>query len=97
VAFARYPTARPWSFGYRGIAPNHNRLCANFALINSTITANGLAELLAKLLRPQCCEHSSLAKSSFCEFGNLAWPTSAVCFGPPPGTLMLRVLGSAGA
>ena len=31
------------------------------------------------------------------EFGNLAWPTSAVCFGPPLGTLMLRVLGSAGA
>jgi hypothetical protein len=31
------------------------------------------------------------------EFGNLAWPTSAVCFGPPSGTLMLRVLGSAGA
>ena len=31
------------------------------------------------------------------EFGNLAWPTSAVCFGPPPGTLMLRELGSAGA
>jgi hypothetical protein len=24
------------------------------------------------------------------EFGNLAWPTSAVCFGPPLGTLMLR-------
>jgi hypothetical protein len=32
-----------------------------------------------------------------CEFGNLAWPTSAVCFGPPLGTLMLRGLGSAGA
>jgi hypothetical protein len=31
------------------------------------------------------------------EFGNLAWPTSAVCFGPPLGTLMLRELGSAGA
>ena len=31
------------------------------------------------------------------EFGNLAWPTSAVCFGPSLGTLMLRVLGSAGA
>jgi hypothetical protein len=31
------------------------------------------------------------------EFGNLAWPTSAVCFGPPFGTLMLRELGSAGA
>jgi hypothetical protein len=31
------------------------------------------------------------------EFGNLAWPTSAVCFGPPLGTLMLRGLGSAGA
>ena len=31
------------------------------------------------------------------EFGNLAWPTSAVCFGPPPGTLLLRELGSAGA
>jgi hypothetical protein len=31
------------------------------------------------------------------EFGNLAWPTSAVCFGPPLGTLMLRVFGSAGA
>src|ERR1700722_8351975 len=31
------------------------------------------------------------------EFDNLAWPTSAVCFGPPPGTLMLRVFGSAGA
>jgi hypothetical protein len=31
------------------------------------------------------------------DFGNLAWPTSAVCFGPPCGTLMLRVFGSAGA
>jgi hypothetical protein len=31
------------------------------------------------------------------DFGNLAWPTSAVCFGPPCGTLMLGVLGSAGA
>jgi len=31
------------------------------------------------------------------EFGNLAWPTSAVCFGPPLGTLMLGELGSAGA
>lgn len=31
------------------------------------------------------------------DFGNLSWPTSAVCFGPPYGTLMLRVLGSAGA
>jgi hypothetical protein len=27
----------------------------------------------------------------------LAWPTSAVCFGPPLGTLMLRVFGSTGA
>jgi len=31
------------------------------------------------------------------DFGNLVWPTSAVCSGPPFGTLMLRVLGSAGA
>jgi hypothetical protein len=31
------------------------------------------------------------------DFGNLAWPTSAVCSGPPLGTLMLRVLGPAGA
>ena len=31
------------------------------------------------------------------EFDNLAWPTSAVCFGPPCGTLMLRVFGFAGA
>ncbi len=31
------------------------------------------------------------------DFGNLSWPTSAVCFGPPCGLLMLRVLGSAGA
>ena len=23
------------------------------------------------------------------DFGNLAWPSSAVCFGPPCGTLML--------
>ncbi len=38
-------------------------------------------------------EHLSAAV----EFGNLAWPTSAVCFGPPLGTLMLRELGSAGA
>jgi hypothetical protein len=37
------------------------------------------------------------AQSGDDEFGNLAWPTSAVCFGPPLGTLMLRVLGSAGA
>jgi hypothetical protein len=31
------------------------------------------------------------------EFGNLAWPISAVCFGPPCGTLMVKVFGSAGA
>ena len=44
-------------------------------------------------------EHSDDDSLDFriAEFGNLAWPTSAVCFGPPLGTLMLRELGSAGA
>ena len=42
-------------------------------------------------------DRSSRPHHSPREFGNLAWPTSAVCFGPPLGTLMLRVLGSAGA
>jgi len=38
-----------------------------------------------------------LRNLSEADFGNLAWPTSAVCFGPPFGTLRLRVFGSAGA
>jgi hypothetical protein len=40
--------------------------------------------------------HGSRARLA-ADFGNLSWPTSAVCFGPPCGLLMLRVLGSAGA
>ena len=44
------------------------------------------------LLEPQ-----GLTVATLDDFGNLAWPTSAVCSGPPLGTLMLRVLGPAGA
>ena len=47
------------------------------------------------LMRPIRMSRAEVAIAS--EFGNLAWPTSAVCFGPPPGTLLLRELGSAGA
>jgi len=51
--------------------------------------------LLAKVL--QALKLSVAVQSRPREFGNLAWPTSAVCFGPPSGTLRLRELGSAGA
>ena len=58
-----------------------------------------LASLRGKLIeqKPEASEVKSWPLRAKVEFGNLAWPTSAVCFGPPLGTLILRVLGSAGA
>ncbi len=60
------------------------------------LTASGIAISMSRKGNPwdnAACE--SFMKTL--DFGNLAWPTSAVCFGPPLGTLMLRELGSAGA
>jgi hypothetical protein len=50
-----------------------------------------------EILLANCLAHGRRQFVDVAEFGNLAWPTSAVCFGPPLGTLILRVLGSAGA